>query len=128
MKSARSIILRYGGGALFVGDILKQRLIKQYNEVDCGIACMQMILSNYSSWVSTEYLRDITDTDSEGTSAYGIVNGFEKLNINCDVYTTEKNIWINQNRGFDFPIIANVIIDNKYLHYCIVYGKKKINY
>lgn len=125
MKSARSIILRYGGGALFAGDILKQRLIKQYNEVDCGIACMQMILSNYSSWVSTEYLRDITDTDSEGTSAYGIVNGFEKLNINCDVYTTEKNIWINQNRGFDFPIIANVIIDNKYLHYCIVYGKKK---
>lgn len=47
---------------------------------------MQMILNNYKSRVSIETLRDITDTDQEGTGALGMVNGFEKLGINCETY------------------------------------------
>lgn len=102
---------------------MKQKLIKQYNEVDCGIFCMQMILSNYSSWVSVETLRDFTDTDTEGTSALGIVNGFAKLGINCEVFKSDNTEWMK--KEFKYPVIANIILDNQYLHYCVVYGVKK---
>lgn len=83
----------YGWVFLFIGDSLRQKLIKQYNEVDCGIACMQMILNNFHSWISVEVLRDLTETDSEGTCALGIVNGFAKLGINCEAYKANSDVW-----------------------------------
>ncbi|MBO1102229.1 cysteine peptidase family C39 domain-containing protein [Enterococcus hirae] len=76
---------------------MKQKLIKQYNAVDCGIACMQMILNNFNSWISVEVLRDLTETDSEGTCALGIVNGFAKVGINCGVYKANNNVWKKMN-------------------------------
>lgn len=80
------------GGVFFIGDLLRQKLITQCNEVDCEIACMQMILNNYKSRVSIETLRDITDTDQEGTGALGMVNGFEKLGINCEAYKADNTV------------------------------------
>ncbi|EMF0597685.1 hypothetical protein HFX75_002726, partial [Enterococcus hirae] len=108
---------------MFIGDFLRIKLIKQYNEVDCGLACMQMILNNYHSWVSVEILRDLTETDSEGTSALGIVSGFSKVGINCEAYKARNNVW--KENKFNYPVIANIVTDNQYLHYCIVYGVKK---
>ena len=102
---------------------MRQKLIKQYNEVDCGIACMQMILNNFHSWISVEVLRDLTETDSEGTCALGIVNGFAKLGINCEAYKANSDVW--KENEFNYPVIANIVTNNQFLHYCIVYGVKK---
>nr|AHW46187.1 putative EntHF ABC-transporter [Enterococcus faecium] len=84
---------------------------------------MQMILNNYHSWVSVEILRDLTETDSEGTSALGIVSGFSKVGINCEAYKARNNVW--KENKFNYPVIANIVTDDQYLHYCIVYGVKK---
>ncbi len=53
----------------------------QVDEMDCGVACLSMILKCYGTKVSLARLRDLAKTDLEGTTALGLVKAAQKLSL-----------------------------------------------
>ncbi|MEX1567805.1 peptide cleavage/export ABC transporter, partial [Enterococcus sp. C42(2024)] len=96
--------------------------ISQQDEKDCGVACLAMILKHYKTEISIHKLRELSGTDLEGTSAFGLKNTLEKLNFDCLAIQADNDLW--KEKELPLPLIAHVIIDNKYPHYVVVYGIK----
>ncbi|MCR8969739.1 peptidase domain-containing ABC transporter [Facklamia sp. 7083-14-GEN3] len=94
-------------------------LFKQQDQMDCGVACIQMILNFYSSSQPIHKLRSMTGTDREGASAYGIKKCLEKLGFNCLAVEADSSVWNHEE--LHLPAIAHVVIDQRYLHYVVIY-------
>jgi ATP-binding cassette subfamily B protein len=54
---------------------------KQRNQMDCGAACLKMILKYYGKYVSIETLRQLTETTREGASLSRISEAANKLGL-----------------------------------------------
>ena len=48
--------------------------IRQQDQMDCGVTCIQMILKHYGSSLPIYKLRELSGTDAGGVSALGIKN------------------------------------------------------
>lgn len=78
-----------------------------------------MILKYYGGYVKKSNLQDMTKTNKNGTTAYNIKDtlinlGFDAKGIKCKLEDiSEGNIVL--------PCIANVIIDNSYKHFIVIY-------
>ncbi len=46
--------------------------VQQQDEKDCGVACLSMILKYFKTDIPIHKLRDLSGTDLEGTSAFGL--------------------------------------------------------
>ena len=80
---------------------------------------MQMIISYYGGYVNKDNLIFKSKTNRSGTPGYNIketlINlGFDTRGIKCNLEDITKDNII-------LPCIANVIIDNKYKHYVVIY-------
>lgn len=99
--------------------IKKYPFIKQEEIKDCGAACMYMIIEYYKGHLSMEKIRELLKIDKSGTTAYHIVEGakkigFESKGVKCNLEDiNEDNIIL--------PCIANVIINNTYRHFVVIY-------
>lgn len=96
--------------------------IPQQDEKDCGVACIAMILKQYKSEVPIHKLRELSGTDLEGTTAFGLKKCIEKLNFNCQAIQADQAVW--HEKELPLPLIAHVVIDNTFMHYVVVYGVK----
>lgn len=95
-------------GRIFVG---------QDGIMDCGVSCLMMIIKTYKGNCSKEYLRELTYTTKDGTTAYDLVKAGEKFNFTSfGLRGGIKDIKYEY-----FPLIAHVIKDNKYQHFVVVY-------
>ncbi|MFG5501645.1 cysteine peptidase family C39 domain-containing protein, partial [Enterococcus faecalis] len=56
-----------------------KKIIYQQDEKDCGVACVAMILKHYKSEIPIHKLRELSGTDLEGTSAFGLKKTFERI-------------------------------------------------
>ena len=88
---------------------------------DCGVCSLLSIIKFYNGNVSKEYLRELTKTTKEGVSALNLLRasrelGFEAYGIKGKLKDLNDKI---------LPVIAHVIVDEKYPHFVVVY---KINY
>lgn len=101
----------------------KYPIEKQIEAKDCGVCCLSMIIKYYQGYLPLDYLRDMTKTGRNGTTAYHLVEtlkeiGFNSYGIKCDFKDFPvENIYL--------PCIANVIIDESYKHFIVIY---EINY
>ncbi len=92
---------------------------------DCGVCSLQTIIKYYNGYVSREYLRMITNTTTEGVSAFSLLEagkklGFDTKGVNGNVFDIDDKF---------LPCIAHVIIDNKFKHFVVIYKiNKKRNY
>lgn len=93
------------------------KFIKQQDESDCGAACISMILTHYGSKVPLYKIRELSGTDTSGTSMLGLKKVLENYNINSKVIKADNNIWHNEEI---YPIIAHIIVDNKFFHYVVI--------
>lgn len=78
-----------------------------------------MIIKYYGGYVKKNILLDMTKTSKSGTTAYHIKEtlkelGFEARGISCKLNDINKDNII-------LPCIANVIIDNSYKHFIVIY-------
>ena len=89
--------------------------IKQDGIKDCGIACLYNIIKFYKGNISIEKLRELTDTNENGTSIYNLINASNKLGLEAKAYECELNDLSN----IDFPIIAYIKLNNFY-HFVII--------
>jgi ABC-type bacteriocin transporter len=96
--------------------------IQQQDEKDCGVACIAMILKYYKSEVPIYKLREFSGTDLDGASAFGLKETFERLDFDCLAIQANSEVW--KENELPFPSIAHVLVDNRYLHYVVVYGIK----
>ena len=105
--------------------ISKYPLFKQEETKDCGAACLYMIIEYYKGHLSMEKIRELLKIDNQGTTAYHLVEGskkigFEAKGVKCSLDDiNEDNIVL--------PCIANVIINNSYKHFVVIYKIDFIN-
>ena len=88
---------------------------------DCGVCSLLSIIKYYRGNVSKEYLRELTKTTKDGVSALNLLQAARELGF--EAYGIKGKIKDLNNKVL--PVIAHVIIDNKYPHFVVVY---KINY
>ena len=101
--------------------IKKSIIVLQHDSQDCGPACLATICKYYGKRIPISYIRNISGTDKEGTSGYGIVQGAEELGFTCvGVFSPEKTF----STEVIFPVIAHVNRDAGE-HYVVIFGFKR---
>ncbi|WP_396029481.1 peptide cleavage/export ABC transporter [Enterococcus faecalis] len=81
-----------------------------------------MILKHYNTEIPIHKLRELSGTDLEGTSAFGLKRTLEKIGFDSPAIQADNEVW--KEKELPLPLIAHVLIDNKYMHYVVVYGIK----
>lgn len=99
-----------------------KKIIYQQDEKDCGVACIAMILKHYGTEITIQRLRELSGTDLDGTSAFGIKKTFEKLGFDAPAFKAGDETW--QEKDIPLPLIAHIISEQKYQHYVVVYKVK----
>jgi len=93
-------------------------LYLQYDTVDCGPTCLQMICKYYGGLVSIETLRERSFINREGISLHGITDAAESLGF----YTMAIKIGIDEIfTEVPLPCIAHV----NQAHFVIIYKADK---
>lgn len=101
----------------------KSIYVPQIDETDCGAACLAMILKNYHSQVSIAHLRHIAKTNTEGTTALGLVKTAEKFDMNVQAVKADMSLFYMSD--IQYPFIVHVIKDGGLLHYYVVLKSTK---
>ena len=101
----------------------KSIYVPQIDEIDCGAACLAMILKNYHSRVSIAHLRHIAKTNTEGTTALGLVKTAEKFDMNVQAVKADMSLFYMSD--IQYPFIVHVIKDGGLLHYYVVLKSTK---
>ena len=78
-----------------------------------------MILKYYGGYVKKNILLEMTKTSKNGTTAYHLKEtliklGFEARGVSCELKDINKD-------NIVLPCIANVIIDDSYKHFIVIY-------
>lgn len=97
------------------------KLIKQFDENDCGAACLAMIASHFGSYLSITKIREIAGTDTQGTSLKGMLEAAKKLNLDAKAVKGNEQIF---SRKFPVPLIAHLQYQNGSNHFVVI---SKIN-
>lgn len=98
------------------------KMIFQHEENDCGAAALAMIFSYYGSKIPMAVCRQLTNTDKDGTSFYGIIDGAKKCGIIGTPLTgsyEELKDEITSGR-VRLPIIAHTVIHNSKGHFLVI--------
>lgn len=97
----------------------KYYCIKQKELKDCGPACLATIFKQYKLKVPIYKIRELAQTDKQGTSAKAIIDVANKLGFSAKGFKANN---INDIYGdIPLPAIAHVIIDNSYHHYIVIH-------
>lgn len=94
------------------------KLIKQFDENDCGAACISMICKYYKSYTSITEIRKISGTDRNGTFLRGIITACNLLGLEAKACKGDKSIL---NKKFPTPFIAHVQYQAGWNHFIVVY-------
>ncbi|MFQ7001041.1 MAG: peptidase domain-containing ABC transporter [Clostridium sp.] len=98
----------------------KYPYVKQTDKNDCGPACLATILKYYGFKTSISNLRELTKTDINGTTIFGMIQAAEKLNMTAKAVKA-KSLDVLK-KDFPKPAIAYVIYEDGMRHYVVLYG------
>ncbi|MGV3761632.1 peptidase domain-containing ABC transporter [Parapedobacter sp.] len=95
--------------------------IKQHDIADCAAACLASVLAWYRRDVPIARIRQYASTDQKGTTAWGIIQAAQKLNLSA------KGVRGNIEALPDIPLpaIAHVVVRQRLQHYVVVYSVSK---
>lgn len=93
------------------------KIVLQNGIKDCGICCLLSVIRYYGGDISKEVLRQITNTDRSGVSAYNLIEGarkigFEATGMKGDLSKIEKN---------NLPCLAHLVVNKSYKHFVVIY-------
>lgn len=88
---------------------------KQEGLRDCGICCMQNIIRYYGGYIDIEKLREMTETNENGTSIYNILKVSNQIGFTSKAYKCE----INDLHSLKFPLMALIKL-KEYNHFVIL--------
>ena len=94
----------------------KYEFVKQDGQMDCGVACLLMIIRHHQGGCSKEYLRNLTNTTKDGTRAYDLLKAGEKFHFTTFGLKGDlKDLKLEY-----LPVIAHVV-KNNYYHFIVIY-------
>lgn len=96
--------------------------VRQYDITDCGAACLASISQYYGLKISMTKIREMAGTDTQGTNAFGLIKAAKKLGFTAKGCKASKE---DLQKDFKLPAIANIIVDDKLLHFIVIYSIKK---
>lgn len=97
--------------------------VAQVDYRDCGVAALATIAKHYGSTYSLAYLRSLTKTDMNGTTALGIVKAAEKIGFSVHAVRTTMELF--KQKKVPYPFIAHIVKNHKLLHFVVVYKETK---
>jgi ATP-binding cassette, subfamily C, bacteriocin exporter len=95
--------------------------VKQRDHYDCGVACLAAVASHYDMRLSVAQIRQLTGTDQNGTSIFGLVQASKQLGFIARAVKAQTE----ELSGIAFPAIAHVVLEGKRFHYVAVLKIKK---
>ena len=95
----------------------KYSYVLQVNTSDCGICALSMIIKYYDGNIPLNIIRNKTHTTKYGTTANNIVDYACGIGLEAHGYHAEYD----NLKDINSPFIAHLIMDNKYMHYIVVY-------
>ncbi len=98
----------------------KYTIVRQYDQADCGPATLLSILKYYDGNTSLVYLREIMNTNTNGTTMLDLVNAAKQIGFNAYGASGEYEDLMKE----QMPCIAHVVMDKQLLHFIVIY---KIN-
>ncbi len=96
---------------------MKYCFVRQDGLKDCGIACLLMIIRTHKGDSSKEYLRVLTNTTKNGTTAYDLMIAGEKFHFTT--FGLRGNLE-DLNPDY-FPVIGHMIKNKSYQHFVVIY-------
>lgn len=93
------------------------KLIKQFDETDCGAACLVMLASHFGSHLSITKIREVAGTDREGTSLKGMLEAAKKLNLDAKAVKGNEQIF---SKKFPVPLVAHLQYQNGNNHFVVI--------
>lgn len=94
--------------------------VKQLDETDCGAACIAIVAKYHGKSISVTKIRNLAGTDSQGTSARGILRAANLLYMSCKIMVSREKTFKSD---FNSPIICQVKRDGLE-HYVVVLRAK----
>lgn len=83
---------------------------------DCGVTCLSYIIQYYKGYVSMERLREDTNTNEQGCTAYDLIETLKKYHFDA----IGKKISIEELFSAFFPAIAHLILENGLQHFVVI--------
>lgn len=79
------------------------KYFQQFDETDCGAACLAMIASHFGQHLSVAKIRNISGTDTEGTNLNGIIKAANNYGLKANAVKGEKEA-ISENLATPFIV------------------------
>lgn len=98
----------------------KKYLVLQYDQKDCGCACLRMALRYYGGDTNLEFLKEISGTSAKGTSFLGLIQASEKIGLSAEAYEAS----IEDIKTIENPFIIHIEQEGL-LHYVLCFGYDK---
>ncbi len=95
----------------------KYPLCRQYDQKDCGPAALLSILKYYGGNSSLTYIRELCNTNLQGSSMFDIVSAAKLLGFNSIGAKGEYDDLLKEK----MPCIVHVVVENKLNHFVVVY-------
>jgi len=98
--------------------------VKQHDITDCGAACLASVAAYYGLKMPIARIRQIASTDKKGTNVLGLLEAAGQLGFSAKAV---KALDANGEKLTDplkkipKPAIAHVIVNEKLLHYVVIY-------
>lgn len=89
----------------------------QQEQSDCGVACLQSLIRFYGGDVSLEQLRQLSGTQTSGTTLLGLKQCATNLGMEAEAF--EANL--SSLKLIEQPCILHVVIAENFLHYVVIY-------
>lgn len=106
----------------------KRIKVKQHDITDCGAACLSSIASYYGLDLPLSKIRQIAHTDRRGTNILGLTEAAHKLGFETKAVKSvydDGTVNLIPLQQIPTPTIAHVIVNNKLLHYVVIYKVSK---
>ena len=94
------------------------KLIKQFDESDCGAACIAMICNHYKSYFSITQIREAAGTNRQGTSLKGLIVACKKIGLDAKAVKATEKIFVP---NFPVPFVAHINFKEGFSHFVVVY-------
>jgi len=100
----------------FLGFAPRYPVVRQYDQVDCGPACLLAVLRFHGGDAGLAPVRALSGTDASGTSLLGLYQAAQSLGFDARGATGDYESL----RGVNLPCIAHVVAEGA-THYVVVY-------
>lgn len=92
----------------------------QQDQRDCGVACLLSIIKYYDGDFKLDYLRQISGTNTDGTSLLGLYQAANAINLTAEGCEADIDALIEHAA----PVILHTTPDDTYDHYVVCYGTR----